>query len=250
MKKTLCERKSYLKNSIKTQVWREAIQLPPDVLQNRSTWWQHSILTSDTWTDPRQREFYASSEKRPRGSLKPVMICRPMTVKMVNSSGAFNPRWVSIFGITSLRGRPICSSDLDLDCLAANGWQTTVIIGVIASCKGFPFCVGLKSCQHNSITYLHFKWSAHLHFPFTSPSKTNYFLFIMEGLGMVVVTFFCPKVYLRGYRSIRRKDTYTVYNYLSGATERQSLAFKVVPSVSYGEQRWRYIPILWNCHRL
>lgn len=60
------------------------------------------------------------------------------------------------------------------------------------SLQGFSLflCVGLKSCQHNSITYLHFKWRAHLHFPFTFPSKTNYFLFIMEGWGMVVVVIF------------------------------------------------------------
>lgn len=49
-------------------------------------------------------------------------------------------------------------------------------------------CVQLKSRQNISITYLHFKWGSHLHFPSSSLSNTNYFLFITDGSGMASVT--------------------------------------------------------------
>lgn len=196
-------------NSIKTPVWREAIQPTLSVLQSRSTLKApHLDQWHVNWWAP--KNILWEFKKKPRGSLEPVMICCVQWLtKWWICLGHPTPDESWYFGIASLRGRPIYNSDLDLDCLAANGWQTTVIIGVIASCKGvfLFFCVGLKSWQHNSITYLHFKWSAHLHFPFTFSSKTNYFLFIMKGLGSAVVTIFCPEVYLRGYRSIRREDT-------------------------------------------
>lgn len=53
-------------------------------------------------------------------------------------------------------------------------------------------CVQLKSRQNISITYLHFKCGADLHFPSSPPpSNANYFLFITEGSGTAAATRRC-----------------------------------------------------------
>lgn len=78
------------------------------------------------------------------------------------------------------------------------GSRAALIIGVTASrfvkslaffLLFFPPLCDSKSCQNNSITHLHFRSGANLHFQFFSASRANYFLSIMGESGMIVVTF-------------------------------------------------------------
>lgn len=112
-------------------------------------------------------------------------------------SRASNYRWVLILGITSRRGRPIYNSDRDLESCCQRLTNNNYNWGY-RFLQGFSFSF-VWDWNHASIIQLLICISnevliciSHLH----PPSKTNYFLFIMEGLGMVVLTFFVLKCIL------------------------------------------------------